>query len=151
MANCLFTSLCPILTLQCPTNPPPPSHSVTFPQVEYNFYLPRGVMNGRPLLKCLSITFECSLSLTSEQHTHWAKLHKQAHARTHTRGSIFAQWFTSRALFSWGAEGLFLTLSVLAILCAWQWEERSSGGIVTSNPAAPCQFFVALVAKQKFL
>lgn len=128
-------------------------HSVIFPQVENNSYLPRGVMNGRPLLKCLSITFECSFSLTSEQHTHWAKLHKQAHTDTHahTRGSIFAQWFTSRVLFSWGAVGFFLTLSVLAILCAWQWEERSSGDILTSNPAAPCRFFVTLVAKQRFL
>lgn len=68
-----------------PHQSPPPPDSVIFPQVEYNSYLPGGVMNGCPLLKCLSITFECSLSLTSEQHTHWAKLHKQAHTRTHAR------------------------------------------------------------------
>lgn len=60
------------------------SHSVICPQVEYNSCLPRGVMNGRPLLKCLSVTFECLLSLTSEWHTHWAHTHKQAHTHTHT-------------------------------------------------------------------
>lgn len=94
LAHCLPASLSPALTL-------PPhlslffSRSVVCPQVEYNSCLPRGVMNGRPLLKCLSITFECLLSLTSERHTRWACSHKQAHAHTHarthkhTRGSIF--------------------------------------------------------------
>lgn len=59
----------PIAPFFSPPSSSSPPHSVICPQVEYNFYLPRGVMNGRPLLKCLSITFECSLSLTSERHT----------------------------------------------------------------------------------
>lgn len=64
------------------------SRSVVCPQVEYNSYLPRGVMNGRPLLKCLSITFECLLSLTSEWHTRWARIHKQAHTHIHMPGTL---------------------------------------------------------------
>ena len=64
-------------------------------------------MNGRPLLKCLSITFECLLSLTSKRHTRWAHTHKQEH--THTRGSI-SVWTlcTGEVVFSWGAVGFFL-------------------------------------------
>lgn len=90
LSNCLWLIVSPHLYVPLwPSNAPPifppPPDSVIFPQVEYNSYLPGGVMNGCPLLKCLSITFECSLSLTSEQHTHWAKLHKQAHTRTHAR------------------------------------------------------------------
>lgn len=108
-------------------------------------------MNGSPLLKCLSITFECT-SPWLQSSTPIGQNFTNRHMHAHTLGvlSLRSDSLVEWVLFSWGVEGLFLTLSVLAILCAWQWEERSSGGIVTSNPAAPCQFFVALVAKQKF-
>lgn len=85
LANCLSASPC------LPSWPSHPTYLAFFsrlvicPQVEYNSYIPRGIMNGRPLLKRLSITFECSLSLTSERHTRWAGTHKQAHTYTHQR------------------------------------------------------------------
>lgn len=97
-------------------------HTVIFPQVEHNSHLPRGVMNGCPLLKCLSITFECSLSLTSEQHAHRAQPHIRAHActYTHTWGLYLSMdtMHHSEVLFSRGVVGFGLMLSVLVILCA---------------------------------
>lgn len=118
------------------------SRSVVCPQVEYNSHLPRGVMNGRPLLKCLSITFECLLSLTSKRHTRWAHTHKQEH--THTRGSI-SVWTlcAGEVVFSLGAVGFFLirTCSVFLVVCRTQQrEKRSSRDSVTGYPAAPCSF-----------
>lgn len=96
------------------------SCSVIFPQVEYNSYLPKGVMNGRPLLKCLSITFECSLALTSEKHTRWEHTHK------HITGGLSLCGHTS-----WG--GIFLRLGgffffnlTCAYLIFWWFSAHSS-------------------------
>lgn len=89
------------------------SHSVC-PQVQYNSYLPRGVLNGRPLLKCLSITFECLLSLTSAQHTRWACTHSHTCTHKHYAGEI--KWY-----FLWrsGIFSLYL-FNILVIL----WEPQ---------------------------
>lgn len=105
-------------------------------------------MNGRPLLKCLSITFECSLSLTSEQHTHRARTHKQAHTHTyphqglylcmeamHRRSAIFPRrggiFFPPHAPIQYFGDSSRIG----------KWEERSSGGRFTANPAVPGLFF----------
>lgn len=53
-------------------------------------------MNGRPLLKCLSITFECLLALTSEKHTRWEHTHK------HITGGLSLCGHTGEVVFSWG-------------------------------------------------
>lgn len=139
----------------CSSLIPPPYLSlfscfVVCPQVEYNSYLPRGVMNGRPLLKCLSITFECSFSLTSEQHIHWPCTHKQG--RHMTGGSSLWRCFASVQSCSVFFVVLFFSLlyldlfNILAIHPAQLWEERPSRGCFTGNLAPPNSFLSRIIA-----